>query len=261
MPNPERRRRQRTWWAALPLVVVALLAGCGGGGDDGGADPAAVTAAAAGVWAGTTSTNRDMTALVTSDGSYYLLYSGVGKPAAIAGFVQGTGIVSDGNFTSADGLDFNLESVPAPAATAAAVEGGVAQRFRFGGTIRPGTAAAVTFQATPHASSGTAPTLAALAGAYPGEATFLYGTRPAKFTVTAAGAVSGEINSCTITGTATPRSDVNAYDLTIVFGGPPCAAPLPGMSFQGIAHYADNRLLAAVRNSAVRQGIVFSGTR
>lgn len=258
--NMSERQQQRSWWAALPLLAAALLAGCGGGGD-GEADPAAVTAAAAGVWAGTTSTNREVTALVTSDGSYYLLYSGVGKPAAIAGFVQGTATVSDRSFTSADGLDFNLESVPAPAATAAAVEGDVLWRSRFGGTIRPGTAAAVTFQATPHASSGTAPTLAALAGGYPGEATFLYGTRPAKFTVTAAGAVSGEINSCTITGTATPRSDVNAFDLTIVFGGPPCAAPLPGMSFHGIAHYADGRLLAAVRNSAVRQGIVFSGTR
>ena len=63
-----------------------------------------------------------------------------------------------------------------------------------------------------------------------------------------------------ITGTVAPRSDINAYDLTISFGGPPCVIP-PGFPFTGVAHLSGGQLLAAVRNTALQQAIVFAGAR
>jgi len=109
--------------------------------------------------------------------------------------------------------------------------------------------------------STTANTLDRLAGAYTGTAGFALGVRPAVFTVTASGAVTSSINGCAITGTASPRADSDTYDLTITFGGPPCA--IQNVSFTGVAYQRpDNgRLYVVARNATLRQSVIFSGVR
>ncbi|HVE54618.1 MAG TPA: hypothetical protein VNB23_14655 [Ramlibacter sp.] len=244
--------KETTWKALLALGLAALGAGCGGGGDD---EP--VTAeSAAGVWTGTTSTQRDMTAILLSDGRYYMVYAGVNAPSAVGGLVQGTAAYADGRFTSADGVDFSLEGAGAAAGDIGAV---LLPPFAVEGSLRGGTPTAVDFRLSRSPVSATVPTLAALAGDYPGQVSFSLGTRAATFAVTSAGAVSSVINACNITGVVAPRSDINAYDLTITFGGAPCV--FPNLSFNGVAHHSGGRLVAAVRNTAIHQAIVFSGTR
>jgi hypothetical protein len=82
------------------------------------------------------------------------------------------------------------------------------------------------------------------------------------FNVTAEGAVSTVINGCTITGTVAPRADINAFDLTIAFAGPPCVIP-SNLPFTGVAYLdtATGQLTSFVRNTAAGQGIFFRGTK
>lgn len=238
---------------AAAAVVAALLAACGGGDDDG---------PIFGGWTGSTSTNRDLTAVVLPDGNYYLMYSAVGDAATVGGVVQGTGSLNAENFTSADGLDFSAEGAGIkPAAVAAILQGGQS----FNGTVtQAATGTAVTFQSNFDRSSALLPDVASLdrlAGAYVGNAGFALGVRPATFTVASDGGVTSTINGCSITGNATPRADVNAYDLTIAFGGAPCA--IPNLSFTGIAYLRQDtgRLYAAARNAATKQSVIFSGSK
>lgn len=237
--------------AAAALSVAALLAGCGGGDDSG---------PSTGGWVGTTSSNRDLTAVVLADGSYYLMYSAVADASTVGGVVQGTASISNETFTSSDALDFNVEGAGMkPGAVAATLH----PYNKFEGAFTPATTGnAFSFQTRYDAIKlpGGA-TLADLAGAYNGNAGFALGVRPAVFTVTADGAVSSSINGCAITGTATPRTDIKGYDLTIAFGPAPCA--IPNLSFTGIAYLRQDtgRLYAAARNAATKQSVIFSGSK
>ena len=240
-----RARRLAAGW-----TVVLLLAACGGGGDA----PLTFTG-----WSGTAGGNRDLTAVVLPNGTYYLLYAAAGDPATVGGVVQGTATLDKGSFSSADALDFSAEGAGIRAS-------GVAASYdpagSFQGTVTPtagGTA--LDFQATQPRTNWVPAGLPALVGSYGGTAGFALGVRQAVFTVTASGAVSSSINGCAITGTAAPRSDGDAYDLTLTFGPSPCA--LPGLAFAGIAFLRpDNgRLYAAARNTATRQSVIFNGAR
>jgi hypothetical protein len=161
-------------------------------------------------------------------------------------------------FGSDDGLYFSAVGAGITAATVAAT---LVPGTSFDGTVTTTGAAAVGFETRQETIFFIGPTLARLAGTYTGTAGFALGVRPAVFTVTADGAVSSSINGCAIAGTATPRADANAFDLTIAFGPAPCA--LPGLSFTGIAYLRqDNgRLYAAARNAATRQSVIFNGGR
>ena len=240
--------------AATGLLVAAILAGCGGGSDDGDA------AGRLNVWTGTTDTNRDLSGVTLPDGNYYLLYSSVGAAAVVGGAVQGTASVNGEAFTSTDALDFSAEGLGIRPSTVAAT---IKPTVSFNGSITPAAGgAAVNFQTRGYSNFFNA-SLGTLVGSYTGTAGFALGVRAAVFTVTADGAVSSSINGCAITGTATPRGDGEAYDLTIAFGGAPCATPIQGLSFTGLAWLRpDNgRLQAVARNAASKQSVIFSGAK
>ena len=210
--------------ALAGLCVAALLAACGGGGDG-------LVTSAATQFAGTLGGNRDAAAVVLPDGRYYLVYSAAGDANTVGGALQGTATVTNGTFASADTVDFAVAATYA--APKAATVSGVLNASSFTGTETPTT----------------------------GTAGFALGVRPAVFTVTASGAVTSSINGCAITGTASPRADSDTYDLTITFGGPPCA--IQNVSFTGVAYQRpDNgRLYAVARNATLRQSVIFSGVR
>ena len=92
------------------LATTAILSACGGGGSDSSTPPPAASEAQ-GLWNGSTPTNRAVTALVLSDGTYYVLYSRVGNSSSIGGVVQGTSTATGGAFSSSNAVDFNLEGL------------------------------------------------------------------------------------------------------------------------------------------------------
>lgn len=240
---------------ALAFAATAVLAACGGGGD-----PATftVTPTASGIWKGSTDAGRAVTAVVLEDGSYYMIYSGAADAASVAGGVQGSGSLTESTFASASGLNYNFEGAGVQPATLSAS----LQPFStLVGNVTNATSGSFGFQTSYSADSRNTPSLATLAGDYPGQVTFALGVRPAVFAVTATGQVSTVINACTITGTVAPRTDINAYDLTIVFGGAPCV--FPNASFSGVAYHdvAAGKLSAFVRHATVPQAIFFTGSR
>jgi hypothetical protein len=230
---------------ATALAAGLLLASCGGG------DPYA------GLWLGTVGGNRNATAVVLDDGTYYMLYSVPGAPTAIAGLIQGTGDFHGTQFTSTDARDFSWDGRGTQAATLSAK---ISPKMAVSGTVneRP---AAQSFTVSYQREFDDIARLPILVGSYTGTVTFILGTRPAVFNVTAAGDVSTSINGCPITGRVVPRNDANAYDLTINFGGAPCVFPFA--QFAGVAVYRPElrRLDAAVVHASRTQAIAFAGIK
>ena len=238
--------------AAAALCAGAVLAACGGGGDHG-------LSSRATLFAGTVAGNRDAAGVVLPDGRYFMVYSAAGDATTVGGALQGTATVNGESFTSTDTVDFAVGATGA--APKAATVTAVLNATSFSGTETPTAGGAATdFQTT--GLFGTVPNgLDQLAGAYTGTAGFALGVRPATFNVAASGAVSASINGGAITGTAAPRTDSDSYDLTITFGGPPCA--VQNVSFTGIAYLRPDsgRLYAVARNATIRQSVIFSGVR
>jgi hypothetical protein len=154
----------RAWSAALVLCAAVVVTACGGGGEDA---PPPTT----GAWTGSTSTNRELTALVLSDGSAYFLYSGAGTPAVLGGAIQGTGTFTGLDFSSTDALDFSVEGGGISGGSIAAA---VARGPVFAGTFI-GTASTFTFQAAYDTNFNAPPSLQELAGSFAGQAGFALG--------------------------------------------------------------------------------------
>ena len=243
--------------SVLGASIAATLAvsGCGGGGGDSGS--AATASAAQGLWLGTTTTNRTVTGLVFSDGTYYVLYSPVGNPTAIAGVVQGSGTTATSTFSSNNARDFNLEGLGVLSAT---VSANYAAKQSFNGTVAYTTGGNTSFTTTYSSAYETAPTLANVAGTYTGQVALSVGVQSATVTVSSNGTISGGGNGCALTGTATPRTDGNAYTLSITFGASPCF--FANQTFTGVAYYnsATKRLYGAAPNAARTDGVLFVGT-
>jgi hypothetical protein len=238
---------------AAALGLAALVAGCGGG--DNGLAPSSSSAS---FYAGTMAGNRDAAGVVLPDGRYYLVYSAPADANTVGGALQGTSSVTGEAFASTDTIDFAVAA--AGAAQKAATVSGVLTAVAFSGTETPAGGTAVAFQTAGFYATAPA-SLGALAGAYTGTAGFALGVRPAVFTVAADGSVTSSINGCAITGTAAPRTDSDTYDLTITFGGPPCA--ITNVSFTGIAFQRPDtgRLYAVARNNTLKQSVIFTGTK
>lgn len=231
--------------------IQLLLAGCGGGGSD------APAGTAQGLWIGTSNTNRTVTGIVLSDGTYYVLYSAVGNPNLIAGVVQGNGTSSGGTFTSGNARDFNLEGLGVQSAN---VTANYTQRQSLNGSIAYNVGT-TTFASSYSADFEVVPTLATVTGTYTGQVALSVGVQSATVTVLGNGALSGTGGGCAFTGTAAPRTDGNAYNISITFGGSPCL--FANQTFVGLAHYdATRRLLrAAAPNASRTDGVLFVGTK
>lgn len=245
----------------LALFSLSILVGgCGGGGGGGSSAPPAVVSTAEGMWTGTTSSNRTVNGFVLDDGTYWVLYSAANNSNTIAGGVQGSSTSNNGNFTSTNAKDFNLEGLGILNAT---ISGSYFAKQSLNGLINyPTLAQNVTFTSTYNASYDATASLANLAGTYTGTGAVVGGTETATLTITAAGAVTGNgVSGCQFSGTATPRSKGNVYNLSITFGGGVCSNGTNTVT--GIGYYDSTlkRLWGAALNVARDNGFIFVGTK
>lgn len=233
------------------LAALIMLAACGGGGSDGGqqAGPSPV-----GLWQGPTSSGRTAFAAVLSSGEIWAIYTAAGG-SAIAGAAQGHWSSSANTIASSDALDFNLESGQVFPVTAS---GTFAPGQNLLATLNYPNGSKVSVVGSPMAGALNA--MAAVAGTYRGPATTGVGTDTVTMTATVAGALSGSSAlGCQFTGTATPRTDVQALDVSVTFKGSPCA--LGTQTVTGIAVYqpSTHQLVSAALNSARTGGFLFLG--
>lgn len=253
----------RKVWTAAAFASSLLVAACGGGGGD--APASRPPSAAQGLWTGSTTSKRTLTGLVFGDGTYYVFYSPVNIPTGVAGVVQGTSGTGTGIWSSTDGVDFNLEP-ETPSILPAKMSAGFVAKKSFEGTITDASGANTTFTAVYDTAYEIVPTVATLAGSYTGQAGLSTGVKTAKVTVAAGGGITGTVtvdktSTCAFSGTATPRTDGNAYDIALALGDAPC--PTPKLRVTGIAYFdaAAKKLYVAAPNAARTDGVLFLGTK
>jgi hypothetical protein len=182
----------------------------------------------------------------------------VGNQGALGGFLQGNGASSGGTFSSGNTLDFNLEG---PSRIPASLSAQFSVRSRLFGTLTyPGEIGTGTFDVSYDPDYERAPSTAVLAGSYTGRSSSSGIT--VTMNIAANGVLSGSSGGgCGFSGFATPRTNGNAYAITLTFGGAPCAAP--GLSMNGVAllDQAAGSLLAVGLTGGRDEGFVFLGTR
>ena len=204
------------------IAIAAAAVGCGGGGGGAGDATSATTpistVSATGLWNGTTSTRRSLTGLILGDGSYWVLYSAINNPNLIAGVIQGTATSSSGSFASANAKDFNLEGLGVLPAT---ISASYTSKQSFNGSVSY-TGATTSFTSTYDQAGEQSATLATIAGSSSGQVALSAGTQTATIAVNSSGSISGSNSGCNITGSVTPRTDVNAYAVVLTFGAAPC---------------------------------------
>lgn len=223
---------------AATLAVAGLVAACGGGGGgDGGASAGGTT----GFWEGTTSSGQNVAAAIFPGGETWAVYA----TTTTLGVVQGTinGAARDFSFTSGTITDVTLNATAVP-------------RTSISGSITAG-GTAVTFTGTYGTSFDQAPNLAQAAGVFNG----IGPSAGTTITLAASGAITGATGGCGFTGNATPRTDGNAFNVTMTFGGAPCV--LAGQTVTGIAFYdnTDGSLSAAAINGPRTGAAIFVGEK
>lgn len=256
-----------------------ILAGCGGGGDPSALssttpvatssptstpapEPVPVVVPIAtvdGVYNGTTSANRSITALILADNSYYFMYSKPNDSTSFDGVAFGSGTSSNGIFSSSDFKDINLDGTVSSGTLSATYD----PKQTFTGTLTYADNTTATFSSAYNNVYTTAPTLTALAGAYTGTlAAEGLSESGITLTIMADGTMSGQIScGCKITATITPLASGNAYGVRLAFTGGD--HPLHDQTFTGSAYFdaASKRLLLIGLLDATKAPAIFVGLK
>ena len=248
---------KRIYSYVLGLLLIGSLSACSGEGDTSTPPPAIVSAnTAEGLWTGSTDTNRTVKALVLDNGVYWALYSEASNPSIIAGVVQGDSSSQNGAFTSSNARDFNLQT----GILEATVNGSYAMKQNLNGTIVYQTSGQSTFTLTYDSDYDLTPNINAVAGTYNG---FVTAIETVTVIVSTTGAISGNSNTgCTFSGSFSPRTHGNVFDVTVKFDGQP-GCSIGTETVTGIAFYdaATQQLRSATLNIARTDGFVFIGTK
>ena len=244
------------------LPISAALTACGGGGGSSSIAPPPPPdlGTAEGLWKGTTGTNRVVSGLVLDNGNYWFIYSAVGNSAVVAGAVQGSGTSSNGNFSSSNGLDFNLEGLGINGFTLA---GTYTKKSTLNGTqtYTGGTSGSMTFSYS--TDYDLTPSLATIAGTYSGTAATIGGiVEFATVTVSSSGTITGmSASGCSFTGTASLHAKGNVYDVSVTFGGGVCVIGTGTVTGVGYYTASTRTLVSAALNSGRTSGFLFGGVK
>jgi hypothetical protein len=119
----------------------------------------------------------------------------------------------------------------------------------------------VTFNGSYDSAYDSKPALSVISGTYYGGADTSGGYDTVTFSISTSGAISGTGGSgCSFSGTITPRSSGNVYNVSIKFGGGVCA--LGSSTVSGIAYFdaSTNVLYSAALNSSRSDGFLSVAT-
>lgn len=244
-------------------VVSLLLIGCGGSGGsygNGGGGGGNTAGQAQGAYSGTSSNGYTFETIVLPNDKFYAIYGTVsGNVFLIYGMLTGQGTSGSSTYT-ASVTDFfytgtiNSGSIAATYVPGSSLNGTLTEsgtNITFTGASLP----ASTFNFNMQAS------LSAISGTWTG--TLMDGTAT---TVTISnGTVSGSSSGCSFSGTvAADSSNKNFFDVSLTFGGSPCALPNQTATGVGVEYLLSDgvthQLLAAV-TVGTSAGTVFVAQR
>jgi len=246
----------------LSIFFLAVsLSACSGGGSDNPAPPASASATSAeGLWNGTTNSGRSVAGLVLNDGTYWFLYTLIGNPSIVAGVVQGNGSSQNGLITSSNTKDFNLEGL---GILEASINGSYVMKQSLSGTIAiVNNGGQSTFATTYNTDYDIAPNTSLLAGTYTGSTATTGGVETVTVTLSAAGSISGSsLSGCAFTGSLSPRTSGNAYDVSVIFAGGVCSNGTNTVNGVAFFEAATKKLYSAALNSTRTNGFIFIGAK
>jgi hypothetical protein len=237
---------------ASALAVAAALSACGGGENSEPVSPVA------GMWLGSTSSNRELMAFVLDNGDYWLLYSAKNNGSFPAGSLEGTATATNGNFISSNAKDFDIEESGIHDAT---ISASYDSKRSLNGYINYATPSqVVSFTSSYSATYSLTPSLTTLAGTYSGGASVVGGTESAVVTISVKGGINGSsTGGCTFSGAATPRTDGNLYSISITFGGGVCSNATNSVTGIGYFDAPSQTLWMVTLNADRTNGLIFVG--
>lgn len=242
----------------LAAALAACLCACGGGSSGGGVS-AQATAAAAGLYAGSINDGRALQVIVLSNGQYWGLYTaGAGSQVVGGAFEGDLQAATDGSFSSSNGRDFNLEGL---GVNDFSTHGDFNPQYFIEGQLQYPGGLARSYSGAFVPDWNDKPSLSVIAGTYSGTDATAAGVENATVVISASGSVTATGDSgCQVTGTVSPRTDGNVYDVSLT---QQASCPLVGLHTTGIAYYdGDSGQLYSFSLSSDRSvGVVFSGMR
>jgi hypothetical protein len=230
-------------------AIAVMLVGCGSiyNGASNGSGGTNYTGQAQGVYSGISSNGYTFETIVLPNDKFYAIYGTIsGSVFFVDGMMTGQGTSGSTTFTASVTDFFNTGSINSGSITANYVAGS-----SLNGTLTE-SGNMVTFTGTPLAASSfaysTPASVSAISGNWAG--TLLDGMSTT-VTISSSGSVTGSSSGCSFTGTVTPdSSNKNFFDVSLTFGGSPCAAPNQTASGIGVNYLLSDgvthQLLAAV---------------
>jgi hypothetical protein len=244
---------------AVCILGLTGLASCGGSGDSAVAPPAPDLGTAEGLWTGSDSNNRSVAGVVLDTGQYWFIYTAMGNNAVLAGAVEGNSTSSNGTFTSSNGIDFNLEGLGINDFSAS---GPYTKQASLNATLTE-SAGTTTIALTYGTDYDLTPSLMDVAGNYTGQGIAVGTTvETVDVSISNSGALTGSSSGgCLFTGMVTIHPKGNVYDVSVQFGGAPCAGGTGTVT--GIGYYSatNKSLISAALNSDRTQGFLFLGSK
>ncbi|SFR43940.1 hypothetical protein SAMN04488073_1256 [Marinobacter gudaonensis] len=271
---------------AMLLMAALALSACGGGsnsqqptkpseptkpsGPVEPTDPGTELNGARGVYQGLMDTGESVTAMVQSDGEFYILVQSLeneGPKDDLSAVIFGTASVDEGTFTSDDAVLRNLDGGQGQPRSVSASY--VADEYLTGTITDDATGEAVGFTATSRISGKVRPDLEQLSGDYYGG--FFKGILDAaaesEYTYISIGndnsfvGTRSVIANCGFTGTLATRTDDPLFNVTIDFPNEGCF--LGNEVLAGIAYHDEeqNQIFLAVPNADKSGGFFLSGVR
>jgi len=279
--------RKTAGLALLACAAGLTLAGCGGGGGD-GANPTAVRFAAEGFWGGpdvnagwvgqdippwngpkghfwgSPSIRNHMGLVILSSGETWGVYT---ANDVIVGALHGSAQAGGVGVTIGDARFFNIGY---PAQGGVSYSGAVAPMSQIDITGPDTTGSDITgtkqtqFVGTYSTSYDRPASLTQLAGSYSGTGGTTRGNNPGtnySITISGAGVITlpPDAVGCSASGTATPHTDKNVFDIRLQFSGTRCALG-NGAQVRGIAVLGnDGHLLMMGATPNIQDQFIYVG--
>ena len=251
----------------IACAVSLVLAGCGGGGSSmssGGAGTGGggnTSGQAQGVYSGITSNGYSFDTIVLPNDKIYAIYGTTsGNVLLLFGLISGQGTSGSGSYTASVSDFFYTGATNSGSLTASYVPGS-----SLNGTLTEnGTAITFTGASLPASSFNynTPASLSAISGTWTG--TLLDGMTTT-VTINSNGTVSGSSSGCSFSGTvAADSSNKNFFDVSLTFGGSPCALPnqtVSGVRVEYLLSDGVTHQLLSAGTSGSSAGTVFVATR
>jgi len=264
--------------AATGICLTALLA-CGGGGGGGGGSGSGgsattpsgpVSLITPGIYSGVSTTGVQFQVLGLADGTFRGSSTATNQVSDTSSLALARVSASGGNFTSTGASTWLLPGTPLPTPDVTQITGTYTSNQISATLILGGVSTSYTLAYLP--TSAAAASLTQVAGAYADTLKLFANQAVSSFvqptmaiTINAAtGAISGTLARGgtpigTVTGTLTPRSDVNAYNVSLTFALTDdiiSAILINGYSYQGYALYNPASGLQFVASQAVAGGLI-----